>query len=78
MGTVQRCVFVSIAVYSAYTLYVHVYRSHKRLKTTMNYDKLPSSAYLYLKYLSQAVVWRKVALDVTSRCDVLYTIVDCR
>lgn len=75
MGSVQSCVFVSI---SAYFLYVHVYRSHKRLKTEIDYNKLPTLAYLYLRYLSRAVARRKGRLDATNRCDVSYTIVNCR
>lgn len=78
MGGVQSCVFVSISAYSAYFLYVHVYRSHKRLKTEIDYNKLPTLAYLYLRYLSRAVARRKGRLDATNRCDVSYTIVNCR
>lgn len=78
MGSVQSCVFFSISAYSAYFLYVHVYRSHKLLKTEINYNKLPTFAYLYLKYLSRAVARRKGRLYATNRCDLLYTIVNCR
>lgn len=78
MGSVQSCVFVSISAYSAYFFYVHVYRSHKLLKTEINYNKLPSFAYLYLKYLSRAAARRKGRLYATNKRDVVYTIVDCR
>lgn len=78
MGSVQSCVFVSISAYSAYFFYVHLYRSHKLLKTEINSNKLPSFAYLYLKYLSRAAARRKGRLYATNKRDVVYTIVDCR
>lgn len=79
MGKVQSCVLASISVCSAYFMYVHIYRSHKLLKANeLDYNKLPSFAYLYLKYLSKAVARRKGRFRATNRCGVLYTIVNCR
>lgn len=79
MGNVQSCVLASISACSAYFVYVHIYRSHKLLKTNeLDYNKLPSLAYLYLKYLSKAVARGKGHFRATNRCGVLYTIVNCR
>lgn len=78
MDSLQSFVFVLISAFSAYFLYVHVYRSRKLLKTEINYNKLPTFAYLYLKYLSRAAVRRKGRLYAANRCDVFYTIANCR
>ncbi|XP_011613742.1 uncharacterized protein [Takifugu rubripes] len=79
MGNVQSCALASISACSAYFVYVHIYRSHKLLKTNeLDYNKLPSFAYLYLRYLSKAVARRKGHFRATNRCGVLYTIVHCR
>lgn len=79
MGSVQSCVLASISAYSAYFVYVHIYRSHKLLKTNkLDYNKLPSIAYLYLQYLSKAAARRKGCLNATNTCGVVYTIVNCR
>ncbi|TWW60720.1 hypothetical protein D4764_05G0008100 [Takifugu flavidus] len=79
MGNVQSCALASISACSAYFVYVHIYRSHKLLKTNeLDYNKLPSFAYLYLKYLSKAVARRKGHFRATNRCGVFYTIVHCR
>lgn len=79
MGSVQSCVLASISAYSAYFVYVHIYRSHKLLKTKeLDSGRLPSVAYLYLKYLSKAAARRKGCLHATNTRGVVYTIVNCR
>lgn len=79
MGSAQSCVLASISACSAYFVYVHIYRSHKLLQTNeLDYNRLPSFAYLYLRYLSKSVARRKGRVRATNRCGAFYTIVNCR
>lgn len=79
MGGLQSCVVASLTVCSVYVVYVHLYSSHKLLKTSvLKHDRLPSFAYLYVKYLTKALTRRKGCLYARNTRDVVYTIVGCR
>ncbi|XP_032434217.1 uncharacterized protein LOC116729652 [Xiphophorus hellerii] len=82
MGNARSCVVASLSVCSVCLGCVYIYRSHKLLRqNALNSDKLPSFAYLYVKYLSRAVTRRAgqlyAARAVGARA-VVYTVLNCR
>ncbi|XP_023253388.1 uncharacterized protein LOC111647922 isoform X2 [Seriola lalandi dorsalis] len=80
MGNVQSYGAASFAVCSVY-LVVHIYCSHKVLKTNvLTSDKLPSFSYLYIKYVFRALTRRTGHLHTTKtkRNEAVYTILKCR
>lgn len=81
MGNVQSYVVASLSVSSVYFLYAYFYCSYKLLKTNvLHSERLPSFAYLFIKYLIKALTRRPGRLDKTSTktCEVAYTILNCR
>lgn len=79
MGSVQSRIVASLAACSVYFVYVHIYCSHTLLKTNvLNSDRLPSFVYLYMKYLTKALSRRTGCLYTTNKCEVVYTILNCR
>ncbi|XP_040898556.1 uncharacterized protein si:ch211-12e13.1 [Toxotes jaculatrix] len=81
MGNVQSYVVPSLAVCSVYLVYVHIYCSHKLLKTNvLTSDKLPSFWYLYIKYVTRALTRRAGFLHTasTEKCEAGYTVLRCR
>lgn len=79
MGNAQSYIVASLSVCSVYLVYVHVYCAHKLLKTTeLHSDKLPSDAYVYMKYLSRRVTRRAGCLYGTVKQEAGYTVVSCR
>lgn len=79
MGNAQSYIVATLSVCSVYLVYVHVYCAHKLLKTTeLHSDKLPSDAYVYMKYLSRRVTRRAGCLYGTEKQEAGYTVVSCR
>lgn len=81
MGNAQSYIAASVTACSVYLVYVHIYSSHKLLKTNvLNNERLPSSVYLYMKYLTKALTRRTGCLrtDTTRECKVVYTVLNCR
>ncbi|KAL3976251.1 low density lipoprotein receptor adapter protein 1 [Sarotherodon galilaeus] len=79
MGNAQSYIVASLSVCSVYLVYVHVYCAHKLLKTNeLHSDKLPSNAYVYMKYLSRRVTRRAGCLYGTEKQEAVYTVVSCR
>ncbi|XP_041793746.1 uncharacterized protein si:ch211-12e13.1 isoform X2 [Chelmon rostratus] len=79
MLTAQSCGVASLTVCSLYVLYVYIYCSHKLLKTrVLNNDRLPSSVYVYMKYLAKALTRRTGCLYTAKKSDVVFTVLSCR
>ncbi|GAA6226584.1 uncharacterized protein LOC108878046 [Lates japonicus] len=81
MGNAQSYGVASLAVCSLYLVYVHIYCSHKLLKTNvLTSDKLPSYGYLYIKYLIRALTRRTGCLHTTTakKSEAVYTVLKCR
>ncbi|XP_019740880.1 uncharacterized protein LOC109525069 [Hippocampus comes] len=82
MRNVQNCILASLSVCSIYFAYVHIYCSHKLLKTNaLCCERLPKLSYLFLKYLTKALMWRKGCLYQPRRkkkSDVFYSVDNCR
>ncbi|XP_077378719.1 uncharacterized protein LOC144019493 isoform X2 [Festucalex cinctus] len=82
MRNVQGYILASLSVCSIYFVYVHIYCSHKLLKTNSLWcERLPKFSYLFLKYLTKGLTWRKGCLykpRTNKKCDVFYTLYDCR
>ncbi|XP_074525543.1 uncharacterized protein LOC141789907 [Halichoeres trimaculatus] len=82
MGNTYICIVASLSVSSLYLFYVHIYSSHTALKrNVLDSKQLPSSVYLYMKYLIKTFTrWRTGHLytSTTDSCEVVYTIINCR
>ncbi|XP_068167714.1 uncharacterized protein si:ch211-12e13.1 [Antennarius striatus] len=80
MGNIQSSVVISLTVFSVYVLYVHIYSSHTLLRAnTLTSERLPSSIYLNIKYLTQAVTRRRGRLyEGASNRQVVYTVLNSR
>ncbi|XP_071338138.1 uncharacterized protein [Trachinotus anak] len=84
MGKMQSYGVASLAVCSVYLAYVHIYCSHKLLKTkVLISDELPSFWYLYIRYLTRALTRRSGHLHTatsttTKTCEAVYTLLRCR
>lgn len=80
MGSVQSCVAASLSACSLYILYVHVYRPHELLKSSvLRSGSLPAAAYLYFRCARRAASRRAGCLYPPHGADdVTYTITDCR
>ncbi|XP_036954889.1 uncharacterized protein si:ch211-12e13.1 [Acanthopagrus latus] len=81
MGNAQSYIAASVTACSVYLVYVHIYSSHKLLRTNvLDNERLPSSVYLYMKYLTKALSRRTGCLctDTTRECQVVYTVLNCR
>ncbi|XP_041643799.1 uncharacterized protein si:ch211-12e13.1 [Cheilinus undulatus] len=81
MGNAQSCIISSLAVCSVYFLSIHIYASYTALKTNvLDNKKLPSSVYLYIKYLIKTLKRRKGHLytAATNKHDVVFTAINCR
>lgn len=79
MGNAQSYCVASLAVYSLYLVYVHIYCSHNLLKTNvLAGDRLPSFWYLYVKFVSRAATRKTGHLYTAHRCEASYTVHNCR
>lgn len=79
MGNVQSCVLGSLCLCSVYLLYGHIYCSYCLLKTNeLKGDRLPSLAYLYIKYLTKALCRTPGTIYSTNKSEVIYTVLNCR
>lgn len=81
MGNAQSYSAASLAVFSMYFVYVHIYCSYELLKTdVLNNERLPSFVYLYIKYVTKALTRRTGCLytAATKKRDVVYTVLNCR
>ncbi|XP_061135559.1 uncharacterized protein si:ch211-12e13.1 isoform X1 [Syngnathus typhle] len=82
MRSLQNYILASLSVPCIYFVYVHIYCSHKLLKTsTLCWEKLPKLSYLFLKYVTKALIWRQGCLYKPRRkkgCDVFYAVYNCR
>ncbi|KAF7654633.1 hypothetical protein LDENG_00066970 [Lucifuga dentata] len=81
MGNAQSYIVASLSVSSAYLFYAYFYCSYKVLKTNvLRSERLPSSAYLFIKYLVKAVTRRPGRLYTTSanKWEIAYTVLNCR
>lgn len=80
MGNTQSHVVASLSLCALYFVYAKVYCSYDLLKTTeLHGDRLPSFAYLFLRYLARCL--RGTAGCVSSRKDeptLSYTVHGCR
>lgn len=81
MGNAQSYVASSLAACSIYFVYIHIFRSHKLLRTrVLDHKRLPSYVYLYIRYFSRALTRKRgclIAAGTKSR-EVIYTVLDCR
>ncbi|KAF0033591.1 hypothetical protein F2P81_013657 [Scophthalmus maximus] len=83
MGNAQSYGVASLTVCSVYFVYVYIYRSHKLLQVSvLHCDKLPSFAYLYIKYLTRVLTRRTGCLHKTptpqKKSEVAFTVRECR
>lgn len=80
MGNVHSCVAASLSLFSVYLFYVHVYRAHRLLKSSvLHCDTLPSSAYLCVRYVVRASTRTPGRLyAATGERRVIYTLLNCR
>lgn len=79
MGNAQSCVVASLAVSSVCLVYVYIYCSHKLLRTNvLNHERLPSFVYLYVRCLFTALTRRTGCLHTANKCEVVYTVLNCR
>lgn len=80
MGNAQSYTLASAAAGTVYLLYAHVYCSHTLLTgDALSSDRLPSPAYLLVRYLLRALTRTPGHLytSTTEGCELLYT-VTCR
>lgn len=81
MENAQTLTIASVTACSLYVAYAYIYRSHRLLKTNvLDNRKLPSFAYLYIKFLVKAATRRTGCLYDASakKSDVIYTVHNCR
>ncbi|XP_061674117.1 uncharacterized protein si:ch211-12e13.1 isoform X1 [Syngnathoides biaculeatus] len=82
MRNVQNYILASPSLCCTYFLYVHIYSSHKLLKTnSFSWERLPRLSYLFMKYLSKALSRRKGCLynpRERKKWDVVYAVHNCR
>ncbi|XP_017270076.1 uncharacterized protein si:ch211-12e13.1 isoform X2 [Kryptolebias marmoratus] len=80
MGNAQSSVVAALSLCSFYLVYSYIYRSHQLLKTNvLSSDRLPSLAYLSVRYLSRAVTRRAGHLYTpAAEKPVVYTALNCR
>ncbi|KAM3611434.1 uncharacterized protein V6R79_018487 [Siganus canaliculatus] len=81
MGNGQDYAVASLIACSSYVVYVYIYGSYKLLKTNvLNHDRLPSVAYLYIRFLRKALTLKtgRLSTAATPNRDVVYTVFNCR
>ncbi|XP_034398188.1 uncharacterized protein si:ch211-12e13.1 [Cyclopterus lumpus] len=80
MGNAHTSVVAALSVSCVYLVYVHIYCSHKLLKTNVLNERLPSFVFLYIKYVTKALTRRTGYLHTatTRKRDVVYTALNCR
>ncbi|KAM7416088.1 hypothetical protein PAMA_018252 [Pampus argenteus] len=81
MGNTQSYIVASLSVCSVCLVYVYIYSSHQLLKTNVvTSDRLPSSGYLFIKYLTKALTRRTGYLYPAAKTqrEVVYTVLNCR
>lgn len=79
MGNVQSFAIGSLCVCAVYLLYGHIYCSYRLLKTNvLSSDRLPSVAYLFIKYLTKALCRTPGTIYNTNKSEVIYTVLNCR
>lgn len=80
MGNTQSYVYASLSACSLYFIYVYLYSSHRLKTNVLSSGKLPSLAYLYIKYLIRGLTRRSGHLytSTAKQCEVDYTVVNCR